>query len=78
MPIIPIPDIPFDGRNNLGVPQYNGLFQEAQKALGGFEDQGALNRFNEVHPAGGMPAPGGTGIGSRVYDFLQSIGFGTK
>ena len=97
MPIIPIPDIPFDGRNNLGVPQYNGLFQEAQKnrpafagkifeedsteaekALGGFEDKGALNRFNKVHPAGGMPAPGGTGIGSKVYDFLQSIGFGTN
>ena len=98
MPIIPIPVIPFDdGRNNLGVPQYNGLFQEAQKnrpdfagqifeedsteaekALGGFEDKGALNRFNKVHPAGGMPAPGGTGIGSKVYDFLKSIGFGTK
>lgn len=97
MPIIPIPVIPFDGRNNLGVPQYNGLFQEeqknrpafagqifeedsteAEKALGGFEDKGALNRFNKVHPAGGMPAPGGTGIGSKVYDFLQSIGFGTK
>ena len=51
---------------------------EAEKALGGFEDKGALNRFNKVHPAGGMPAPGGTGIGSKVYDFLQSIGFGTK
>ena len=51
---------------------------EAEKALGGFEDKGALNRFNKVHPVGGMPAPGGTGIGSKVYDFLQSIGFGTK
>tara|TARA_R100001082_G_C4261978_1_gene115965 strand:+ start:51 stop:371 length:321 start_codon:yes stop_codon:yes gene_type:complete len=104
MPAIPV--IPFDGRTNVGVPQYNGLFQDAQKrrpdfagqifenigpvegsregqseyptaldALGGLGG-GALDRFNEVHPVGGMPAPGGTGLGSKIYDFLYNRGFG--
>jgi len=102
MPAIPV--IPFDdGRNNIGVPQYNGLFQEAQKRrpdfagqifenigpVGGYEERqsiyptardalgglggGALDRYNKLHPAGGMPAPGGTGIGSKIYDFLQGL-----
>jgi len=52
-------------------------YPTALDSLGGLGG-GSLDRFNKVHPAGGMPAPGGTGIGSKLYDYLQGIGFGTK
>ena len=53
-------------------------YPTAAEHLGQFEDQGAYERFKDAHPAGGMAAPGGTGIGSKVYDFLKKRGFGTK
>ena len=56
------------------MPEY----PTAAEHLGQFEDQGAYERFKDAHPAGGMAAPGGTGIGSKVYDFLKKRGFGTK
>jgi len=106
MPAIPV--IPFDdGRTNIGVPQYNGLFQEAQKnrpsfagqifenigpmaggsekqpsgypsafeALGGLGEGGAYERYRELHPLGGASPSGRgfTGIGGKVYDFLQGL-----
>ena len=61
-----------------GSEEQSSGYPSAFEALGGLGEGGAYERFREVHPLGGASPSGRgfTGIGGKVYDFLQKRGFG--